>query len=130
MSIFKQALGAGVAGALVVSTLAPVMAAPVLSNTAAVRSAVSDQVTEVRWRAGPAIAAGAIAGIALGALASQPRYYGPGYYYAPPAYYAPAPRYYYGPPPVAYDPYYYDYPHPRTQYYNGRVDTNGAGYSW
>jgi hypothetical protein len=131
MNTSTKALGIGISGVLAISAIAPTAAAPVFCNTAAIKSATSDHITDVRWRAGPAIAAGAIAGIALGAaIASQPRYYGPGYYAPPPAYYGPPPAYYYPPPAAAYDPYYYDYPQSRTQYFQGRVDTNGAGYSW
>lgn len=126
MTTPRYALSYGLAVALAVSVVAPTSAAPVLSNTAAVKSAVSDTVTEVRWRRGPAIAAGVGAAIALGALAaSQPRYpyYGATYYGSP--YYAPT----YG----SYEPYYepapvygygYNYPYPgQTRYFQGRADT-------
>jgi len=58
------------------------------------------------FRAGPAIAFGALAGLAVGAavVASAPP---PAVVYAPPpAYYPPA---YYAPPPVAYAPAPYPY---------------------
>jgi hypothetical protein len=122
MSISKHIFGAGIAGAMAISAALPATAAPVPTNTAAIKGAASEQVTEVHWRAGPAIAAGAIAGFALGAaIASQPRYYGPGYYYAP--------GYYYG-PPADYYGYGYSYTPSRDHWYGGRVDTNGAQYSY
>jgi hypothetical protein len=92
----KRILAAGVAGMLVASAVVPATAAPVLSNTALVKSAGEGYVTDVRWRGGGAVAAGVLGGLALGALASG-AYYGRPYY--PPPYYAPP---YYGPPPAAY----------------------------
>lgn len=135
MTIPRYALSYGLAAALAAAMIVPTSAAPVLSNTAAVKAAASDTVTEVRWRGGPAIAAGIGAGIALGALAaSQPRYpyYGPTYYSEP----------YYGPTYGSYEPYYepapvygygygygYNYhPYPgQTRYYQGRADTATQG---
>ena len=122
----KRVLGAGFAAAIALSAIGQAAAAPVLSNTAALKSAATDHVTEVRWRAGPAIAAGAIAGLALGAAAASanPYYYGygPGYGYAPSyGYYAPD----YG---YAYPPAYYRGPaYDSRGYYGGRVDTNAGG---
>jgi hypothetical protein len=95
----------GLAGVLALVT--PSMAAPVLSNTTAVKSAVSDHAIDVRWRGGgwhgggvaAGVAAGVIAGAAIGA-ATAPAYsygYGPAYgayaYDAPVVYGGP----YYGP---------------------------------
>ena len=100
----KRILSAGFAAAVALTAIGQASAAPVLTNTAALKTAVTDHVTDVRWRAGPAIAAGAIAGLALGAAAASanPYYgYGPAYgYYAPDYGYAYPPAYYYGP---AYD---------------------------
>jgi len=126
MTISKYALTVG-AGLLALSFAVPVSAAPVLSNTAAVKSATDAQVTEVRWRPGAAVAVGVGAGLLAGAAiaSSQPRYYsdpyyGPGYapgYYAQPEYYAPPPSYGY---------YNEGYQYQSNRYYNGRRDTNSA----
>lgn len=117
----KPLFGAALAVALALSAAQPVLAAPVLSNTAVVKNAAADHVTDVRWRAGPAFAAGAIAGLALGAAAASAN----SYYYAPAYGYDP----YYSPAPV-YSPYYAPYYGPvydSRGYYRGRVDTNAGG---
>jgi hypothetical protein len=107
------------AGALALVT--PSMAAPVLSNTTAVKSAVSDHAIDVRWRGGgwrgggvaAGVAAGVIAGAAIGAATAPGYYYGPSYgayaYDAPVVYGNP----YYG-PTYGSSAYYngsYAYPH-------------------
>ena len=132
MSISKHVLGVGVAGLLALSAALPASAAPVLSNTAAVKQASEAQTTPVRWRGGGAVAAGVGVGLLAGAaIASSNRgyyadpYYAPGYapaygqgYYAPePEYYAPAPSY----------GYYSGNPYRSPRYYNGRADTNAVG---
>ena len=79
---------------LALGTMSAGSAAPVLSNAASLKSAVSSDVIEVRSR-GAAVAAGVAAGLAVGAIAgaaSRP-YYDPYYgaydaYYGAPAYYA------------------------------------------
>jgi len=138
----KSILGTTFAAALALSAAQPTLALPVLSNTESVKAAATNQATEVHWRTGPAFAAGAIAGLALGAAAASansyyyapaPVYnYGPAYGYAP--YYGPAHGYapYYGggygygyAPYNGYGPYYGD----SRGYYRGRVDTNAGG-SW
>jgi hypothetical protein len=121
----KRMLGAGFAAAIALSAIGQATAAPVLSNTAAFKATAADHVTEVRWRAGPAIAAGAIAGLALGAAAaSSSPYYGPGYGYYEPGYYAPPPVVYY----PSYGPYHRYAPgYDSRGYFNGRVDTNAGG---
>jgi hypothetical protein len=48
-TLIKCALMLGTAGALASSATAPVAAAPLLSNTAAVRAAPGAAVTDVRW---------------------------------------------------------------------------------
>jgi hypothetical protein len=135
MTTSRYALSFGLAAALAAVAIAPASAAPVLSNTVAVKSAASDSVTDVRWRRGGAVAAGIGAGIALGAIAaSQPRYYDPYYgsYGYGPTYVAPAPTYYggyhepYYAPAPAYGYGYYGYPE-SNRYYRGRADTNAAG---
>jgi hypothetical protein len=106
-----QLLAAGLAGAIALGAATPVIAAPVMSSAAILKSAPA--ATQVRWRGGGAIAGGIIAGLAAGAIAgaaSAPYYYGgPSYDYYP----APAP--FYG--PVYPQPYYY---------YGGR-DPAGCG---
>ena len=106
MSKIKCLVALGLAGAItVVST--PSTALPVLTNTAAVKTAAGDEITPVRW--GWGWGAGAlIGGIALGAALARPSYayYGyPGYYgYGYPSYG------YYG-YPYAYGSYYGGYPY-------------------
>jgi hypothetical protein len=103
----KQALIAGAtATALAITAIAPATAAPVLSNTAAVKSAADPSVVDVRWGWGGWLAAGIIGGIALGALTS-PYYYS--YGYSVPAYpypYGYAGYYGYAPYTYGYAPYY------------------------
>jgi hypothetical protein len=108
----KQALIAGAtATALAITAIAPATAAPVLSNTAAVKSAADNQIVVVRWGWGGWLAAGIIGGIALGAL-SSPYYaygYAPAYSY-PYGYgyggYGYAGSYGYSPYTYGYAPYY------------------------
>ena len=105
----KQALIAGAtATALAITAIAPATAAPVLSNTAAVKSAADNAVVDVRWGWGGWLAAGVIGGIALGALTSP--YYGYGYapaYSYPYRYgYGYAGYYGYSPYTYGYAPYY------------------------
>jgi hypothetical protein len=102
---------------LVVAVTAPLLlaqpaaAAPVLSNTVATKDVATDLVSEVRWRGrrwGGGFAAGVIAGMALGAIASSSYSYG----------YAPA--YGYG-----YAPYGYGY-----GYYGGGYGYYGKQRPW
>jgi len=123
MNISKFALSIGAAGLLAASLVAPASAAPVLTNTAAVKSASDMQPTQVRWRRGGAVAAGVGVGLLAGAaIASQPRYYGDSYY---------EPGYGAG---YGYEPGY-DYSYNARSYggtaqphtwYQGRVDTFGS----
>ena len=121
MTISKYALTVG-AGLLALSFAAPVSAAPVLSNAAAVKSATDAQVTEVRWRSGAAVAVGVGAGLLAGAAIANSQN---GYYYSDP-YYTPPPAYYYSPEPD-YGYYGYTYSGPSRRWYNGRRDTNATG---
>jgi hypothetical protein len=109
------AVGMGVATGL---SAANSWAAPVPSSTAAVEAMVPNNLTEVRYHRGGAIAAGIALGL-LGAAIAPPYYYGP-YYYPP---YAP----YYGPyggygPYWGYAPYYgyYGYSPYVRHYYHHR----------
>ena len=114
MRFMKPATAVGAAAIMALCAIAPARAAPVLSNTAAVRSALDSSITDVRWGGGwrgggwgwggGALAAGLIGGLALGALASTPYGYG-GYGYGYPAYgysYAPSYGYSYGYAPRRY----------------------------
>ena len=102
-----------VASAIVLTTVSPISAAPVLSSTAIVKSSLPSEALRVRSRnRGGAVAAGAAIGM-IGAIigtaaARNQYYYGPGYYapgYYPPGYYGP-----YGGSPYPYGGYYgYDY---------------------
>jgi len=108
----KRAITIGVAAAIAVSAVMPSIAAPVSSNTAALKAAAASDVVNVRWWRGGAVAAGVATGLAVGALAGAaagyPYYGGYPYYYGGPAYAAPAygygPGYYYG----YYRPQQYD----------------------
>src|SRR5262245_55503267 len=90
----KHTIILGTAGVLALCAIPPTSAAPVLSNTAAVKSAADSWVTDVRWRryggwGRGAVAAGVIGGLALGAAAAARssyygyQYSGYGYSYAP-----------------------------------------------
>jgi hypothetical protein len=101
-SLVNTAIRAGTTAALALSIVTPSYATPVLSNTAAVKSATTSQIEDVRWVGprggrwgGGAVAAGIIAGLALGAIVSAPYSYAPSYGYGPSPYYG-----YYG-----YSPY-------------------------
>lgn len=102
----RTAIAFGLAGALTMATAAPTLAAPVLSNTATVKTEAPLRTTEVRyWHHGfgPGAAIGGLAlGLAGAALAAP--YYGYGYGY---------PGYAYGPGYYGYGPGYY-----------------GPGYGW
>ena len=108
-----RTLAVATAGALAVTAVTPSLAAPVMSNTTAVKSAVNGDVIDVRWRGrgvGLGIAAG-VAGAAIAGAAAANSYYGPGYY-APgyyDGYYATAPGYYAPDYSYSYAPrgYYY-----------------------
>ncbi len=98
-ALIRGTIGAATATALAISAIAPATAAPVLSNTAAVKAVAEPSITDVRWGWGGWLAAGIIGGLAFGALATAP-YYSYGYSY--PAYgYGYGPYYGYG-----YAPYY------------------------
>ena len=111
-----SALALGVAG-MVLAASQPAAAAPVATNTAALKAAAPDATTDVQYRryrrnwVGPAIGLGIIgAGIAA---ATAPRYY---YYDEPYAYYAP--RAFYAEPRALYaDPYPYAYGNGYGAYY-------------
>jgi hypothetical protein len=85
------------AAVLTAATLTPATAAPVPSSIATLKSAVTNPVSEVRWRGhrgnGGAVAAGIIGGLVLGGIIASSRR-GPAYYYGPPPPYA---RGYYDP---------------------------------
>jgi hypothetical protein len=124
-------VGFGLSGILTLAAVLPAGAAPVMTSTAQVGTVATDQVTQVRWRGGAAVAAGVGAGIALGALAaSQPHYYGyGGYYDYEPSYgYSGGPYYGYAGAPYYGSTYSYGYQGYEPYYYEGggRRDTNGS----
>ncbi len=81
MSRVKCLVALGLAGALATAST-PTQALPVLTNTAAVKTAVGDEVTQVRWGRGWGWGAGAfIGGLALGAALATPSYAYPSYGY-------------------------------------------------
>jgi hypothetical protein len=114
-TLIKRTMGVATAGALMLSSIAPAASAPFVSGAAALKSAASPQVTDVRWRGrwGGPFAAGIIGGLALGAIASAPYGYAP-YGYAP---------YGYGYAPYGYAPSYYGY-------YGGGYGYYGGGYGY
>jgi hypothetical protein len=97
----------------------PAAAAPVASNTAALKAAAPDATVDVRyrryggwghrrWGAGPFVAGAALGLIGAGIAASTwpGYYYDEPYYYAPRAYYAHPYAYSYGYAPYGWGPYY------------------------
>jgi hypothetical protein len=105
LNLRRRAVTVAVAAGIAVSAVTPSISAPVLSNTAALKSSASaGDIVNVRWRGrgiGYGIAAGVAAGALAGAAASS--YYGDPYYGGPTYYAAPA----YG--PAYYDQGYYGY---------------------
>jgi hypothetical protein len=83
-------------------------AAPVLTNTAAVRDAVTNNVVHVRYGYGGAFVGGLVLGGLIGGAIARPYYYSYPYYgyYGYPAYPVYRP-YYYGYPAYGYYPRYY-----------------------
>jgi len=100
----RSAIALRLAGALAIGAANTVQAAPVPTQSAAVKSAAPDSITDVRWRRGwgwgPAIGAGIAAGIIGGAAwaAAGPYPYYP-YAYGYPIYPAYYPYPYAGPYP-------------------------------
>jgi hypothetical protein len=98
--MWKPAAILGLAAAMALSVATPAAAAPVLTNTTAVKAAVTDDVTQVRWRGrgwrghwGPGVVGGLAAGALIGgAIATSPYYHGGYYAYDP----YPGPYYSYG----------------------------------
>ena len=78
-------IAAGVAGALTVAALSSSSAAPISAGAVSLKSAVTSDVVDVRWRGRRwgYYGGGFATGLAVGALAARPYYYEP-YYYAPP----------------------------------------------
>ena len=75
-TVTKHAISLGTAAVLALCAIAPASAAPVLSNTAALKSAADNWATDVRWRGRWGWgAAGIIGGLALGAAAARSSYY-------------------------------------------------------
>jgi hypothetical protein len=82
MHITNHAFGLGVAAVLGLCAVAPASAAPVLSNTAALKSAANTSVTEVRWGIRRGVARAAVAtGVGL-AVAGAATSYAYGYPYS------------------------------------------------
>lgn len=95
--LMMRAVTIAAAGAIACADVAPVIAAPVLSSTATLKTAAPDMLDQVRVRrarrgaVGAGIALGVLGTVAGAAAASRsydygPRYYAPGYYGGP-AYY-------------------------------------------
>ena len=137
LSLKSRAMAVVVAGATAIAGAFPASAAPVLTNTAAVKQALPGDVQNVRWRGGGAFFGGLIAGGLIGAAFARP------YYYGYPAYYGYGYGYGYGYAPYAYGyaypyysdgyayPYSYGYGYPYGGYYRGYYGGwRGYGYGW
>ena len=99
----SRAMAVVVAGATAIAGALPASAAPVLTNTAALKQALPGDVQDVRWRGGGLFFGGLLAGGLIGAAIARPYYYGyPGYY-----------GYGYG---YGYSPYAYGYSYPYYSY--------------
>jgi hypothetical protein len=110
MHITNHAFGFGVVTVLGLCAAAPVSAAPVLSNTAALKSAADNSVTEVRWGIRRGVVRAAVAtGVGL-AVAGAARSYAYGYGY-----------------PYGYQSYNYGYP---SSYGYAGYSTSYAPYSY
>ena len=114
-TLTKYAICIGYAAALVLAANAPASAAPILSNTAALKTAADNGVTDVRWvarrgwaRAAVATGVGlAVAGAAASYAYGNPYRYGyQSYSYGYPSSYGYAP---YGTGYYGYAPYSYNY---------------------
>ena len=132
MHITNHAIGFGVATVLGLYALAPVSAAPVLSNTAALKSAADNSVTEVRWgvrRRGLARAAVATGvGLAVAGAARSYAYgYPYGYGYQSYSYGYPS-SYGYAPYSTSYAPYSYNYGYSGYSYNYGYTQSGYYGY--
>ena len=132
MPITNHAIGFGVATVLGLYALAPVSAAPVLSNTAALKSAADDSVTEVRWgvrRRGLARAAVATGvGLAVAGAARSYAYgYPSGYGYQSYSYGYPS-SYGYAPYSTSYAPSSYNYGYSGYSYNYGYTQPGYYGY--
>ncbi len=115
----SRAMAFVVAGATAIAGAVPASAAPVLTNTAALKHALPGDVQDVRWRGGGAFFGGLVLGGLLGATIPRP------YYYGYPAYYG----YGYGYGPYYY-PYSYGYPYYYGGYYGGWRGYGWRGYGW
>lgn len=122
----SRAMAVVVAGATAIAGALPASAAPVLTNTAALKQALPGDVQDVRWRGGGgAFFGGLIAGGLIGAAFARPYYYGyPGYYGGYGYGYAP---YAYGYSYPYYSSYGYGYPYGGS-YYGGSYYGGGGGY--
>ena len=105
----SRAMAVVVAGATAITGAFSASAAPVLTNTAALKQALPGDLQDVRWRGhgGGAFIGGLVMGGLLGAAFARPYYYGG--YYGYPAYYG----YGYG------YPYGYGYSYPYYSYGSG-----------
>ena len=122
----SRAMAVVVAGATAIAGAFPASAAPVLTNTAAVKQALPGDVQNVRWGwrggwGGGAFVGGLVAGGLIGAAFARPYYGYPNYY---------GYGYGYGYSPYAYGysyPYYSDYAYPSYSYGYG-YPYGGGGY--
>jgi hypothetical protein len=122
----SRATAVVVAGATAIAGAFSASAAPVLTNTAALKQALPGEVQDVRWRGGGAFFGGLVMGGLLGAAFARP------YYYGYPAYYGYGYGYGYAPYAYGYSyPYYsYGYGYPYGGYYSGGYYGGWRGYGW
>lgn len=130
--MWKPAAALGLAAAMALSVATPAAAAPVLTSQTAVKAAIADEATQVRWRGRgfrghgwiPGAAAGLAAGALIGGAIATSPYHGGYYAYDP----APGPYYGYGAYPYSGTHYYYG--SRRDGYVNrsctGGYDSSGA----
>lgn len=121
----NRVLVLGLAGTTAITLVCSASAAPVLTNTAALRQTLPSDVRDVRWGwGGGAFFGGLLAGGLIGAAIASP------YYYSYPAYGYGYSSYYY-PYAYSYPAYSYGYGYPYGGYYGGGYGGwRGYGYGW
>jgi hypothetical protein len=129
----KSAIAICIAGSATLVSATSAVSAALPTNVAALRNAVSTDLTQAHWRGGWGGWGGFAGGLALGmagaAIASGP-YYGSGYSYgySPRPYYGYAP--YYGAASYGYSPYYSNAYYGSAPYYGGGYYGYGSYYTY
>ena len=131
MHITNHAIGFGVATVLGLCAVVPAGASPVLSNTAAVKAAADNMVTEVRWGIRRGVARAAVAtGVGLAVAGAARSYaYGYPYSYGYQSYsYGYPSSYGYAGYSTSYAPYNYNYGYSGYSYNYGYTQPGYYGY--